>query len=166
MIMNPSHYSKIQWSKVVSQKIEEKNAKDLLLMMKTYKKLNHKELSNEEYEVKPYIKNLSLKKSRTMIRYRCQMLRSVKFNFQGDGNYAKENWLCQCGRIQSQRHLEACILFSDLQESYDLTDPEDLVDYFEEVLKALDNETSEDEHISTASDDEDEDDETSNDDDE
>ena len=85
----------------------------------------------------------------------------MKFNFQTDGKYSKENCLCQCGRIQSQRHLESCSLFSDLRDSLDLSDPDDLVDYFDEVLKRLENDEKEEDINSTVSDDESDDDDTS-----
>ena len=45
-------YSKTQFKKELNKRIEEKNLTDLLRQIKSYKKLNHKEVSEEEYELK------------------------------------------------------------------------------------------------------------------
>ena len=61
-------YSKNQFKKELNKRIEEKNLTDLLRQIKSYKKLNHKELSEEVYEMKPYIVNLPLYQARSMMQ--------------------------------------------------------------------------------------------------
>ena len=52
-------YTKAQFKKVLNAKLEEKNFVDLINMTKSYKKLDSKELAEEVYCVKQYIKKPS-----------------------------------------------------------------------------------------------------------
>ena len=51
-------YTKAQWKREVSRLLEEKDRSDILLKTRSYKKLDYHKLSEEEYEVKPYLQNL------------------------------------------------------------------------------------------------------------
>ena len=143
-LSHPKEYSKQAWKKAVNQVVNEQNRKDLLTLIKDYKKLSHEELKDEDYEVKSYIKELPLQKARTKMRHRSQMLKSVKFNFQSDKEFASQNWQCKCGLIDSQNHIEKCILYADLRVNLDLSVTEDLVDYFDAVLKRREQEEDDD----------------------
>ena len=61
---------------------------------------------------------------------------NIKFNFQSDLLFSRENWLCECNKaIQSQRHLKICEQYSDLQQKYSLKNDLSIVDYFDEILR-------------------------------
>ena len=68
------------------------------------------------------------------------MYNSVKFNFQSDPEYTKDNWTCMCGKVHSQNHLKVCSLYDDLREEYDLEDDVELINYFDAVLKKRETE--------------------------
>ena len=101
---NMAKYTKRQWKKSVNDAVHTANHKSLLQQIKQYKKLSHEELSNEAYEVKDYIGNLPIEKSRTFMHYRAQMLKGFKMNFQSDPQFEKDNFECLCGRRDCQRH--------------------------------------------------------------
>ena len=96
-LSHPKEYSKQAWKKAVNQVVNEQNRKDLLTLIKDYKKLSHEELKEEDYEVKAYIKELPLQKASPKMRHRSQMLKSVKFNFQSDKEFARVDF----GRVVS-----------------------------------------------------------------
>ena len=130
-----ANFNKKQWREAVNSAIEERNSFDLLNTIKSYKKLNFSDLSKEKYEIKDYIKSLPLPKARTRMRIRSMMIRNVKFNFQSDSEFARDNWQCLCGKIDSQRHIqETCELYEDLRQLHDLDTDEGLVEYFDAVL--------------------------------
>ena len=108
--------------------------------MKNYKKLNYQDLSQEEYKVKSYIDSLNLHQARNMIRLRAQVFKYVKFNFQSDAQFSKENWLCECQKgIQSQRHLQICELYAKIRTKHSLDEECGLVNYFDEILRMNEN---------------------------
>ena len=129
-------YSKMQFKRILNRRLEEKNRLDLLQQIKHYKKLNHEQLSAEEYRLKPYITDLTLEQARSMMRLRGQVYKHIKFNFQSDLQFSRENGLCECGKgIQSQRHLLFCDIYADLKEKYSLEEDLGLVSYFDEILR-------------------------------
>ena len=135
-LKNPKEYNKTQWKRAVTEAIDQKNHQDLLIMIKPYKKLSYEQLKKEEYEVKPYQKKLSLQEARTRMRIRAQMLNSVKTNFQSDPAFAKVNYKCGCGMVDSQRHIEQiCTLYDDLRCDLITEDDQSLVKFFDAVLK-------------------------------
>ena len=83
---------------------------------------------------------MSLRKARTKFRIRSRMI-GVKMNKKSDKKYANELWRCDfCQSIDSQAHIVWCPAFAPLREGKNLHDDEDLVDYFENVMK-IRNET-------------------------
>ena len=81
-ISDVSKYSPGQWKSMIIRKIEEKNSEELLNNMKAnYKKIDHKVMRLEKYELKPYIQNLHLSEARDKFRLRSFMTRTVKTNF-------------------------------------------------------------------------------------
>ena len=129
-------YSKNQFKRELNKRIEEKNLSDLLRQIKSYKKLNHKEFSEEVYELKPYIVNLPLYQARSMMCLRAQVFKSIKFNFQSDVIFSSENWLCECQKaIQSQQHLKICEQYADLRRKHSLLEDQGLVAYFDKTFR-------------------------------
>ena len=128
-------YTKLQWKSAVNAAIEDKNHKNLLESIKSYKKLDHRELSKESYGTKGYILEMPLSKARTRMRIRANMVNSIKFNFQSDPKFTTDNWQCSCGMIESQRHIQnSCEEYDDLRQLHNLDTDEGLVEFFDAVL--------------------------------
>ena len=104
-------------------------------MVKSYKKLSYDKLSQEVFKRKDYLRDLSLEDGRMMFKLNCEMCPGIKINFQNDKKFTDDLWSCiTCNAIQSQNHLEYCIIYSDLRDNKDLTKDTDLVQYFREVI--------------------------------
>ena len=136
-------FSPGQWKSLINKKIEEKNSEDLLNIMKQdYKKIDHKIMRQEKFEIKPYIQNLHLSEARDKFRIRSFMTRTVKSNFSSDKRYMSELWSCwHCPNIDSQAHIRVCPAYQKLREKKDLDNDRDLVNYFREVIQMRDNMT-------------------------
>ena len=100
-------YSKLQWKRLVKQKIHQKNKDDFLNSIKgSYKKLEHESFSDDKFELKSYFKELGMHDARLFFRSRCKMLKSVKMNFKNHPPYLKDQWRCSgCSMVDSQEHL-------------------------------------------------------------
>ena len=63
------------------------------------------------------------------------MTRTVRMNYQGKEEYAKELWKCwNCSKFDTEAHIKRCPAFSDLRKNKDLDNNEDLVNFFQEVF--------------------------------
>ena len=87
-------YSKSQWKNIIKDKIYEKNRCDLLEQIRGYKKLDYFTLSKESFKRKPYFTELTLAQSRLKFQIESKMTRTVRMNYQGKEEYAKELWKC------------------------------------------------------------------------
>lgn len=131
--------TKLQWKRLVKEKIYTKNRSDLLKKNKSYKKLDYFSLKNEEFETKSYFKNLTLRDARTKFSVVSQMTRSVKMHFMSDKKFSAYLWQCdQCGKCDSIAHIKVCSAYCHLREDKDLDDDQDLVQYFQQVLQLRD----------------------------
>ena len=64
----------------------------------------------------------------------------TKFNKKSDKKYADELWRCDlCKSLDTQSHIIWCPALAPLREGKDLADDNDLVSYFEEVMKIRNN---------------------------
>ena len=60
-ITDVTKFSKCQWKNLISRKMKTKNTNDLISKMKSgYKKIDHKLMAGENFELKPYFKNLHI----------------------------------------------------------------------------------------------------------
>ena len=105
-----SSYSKGQWKKFIDKKINLKNKADLLTQMKEkYKKINYTEMSEENFELKPYLKNLDLSSARDRFRLRSKMTKTVKMNYPSDKGYKADLCSCwHCPSLDTQSHIMTC----------------------------------------------------------
>ena len=133
-------YSKLQWKRLVKEKIQQKNKDDFLNSIKgSYKKLDFKSLSEEKFEIKSYFKELGMHDARLYFRSRCKMLKSVKMNFKNHPPYLKDQWKCSgCSMVDSQEHLLWCPGYATIREGKDLSNNGDLVGYYREILRLRD----------------------------
>ena len=103
--------------------------------MLNYSKLKEIGKSEESLGIKDYLKNMSLRDSRTMFRIRSFMT-NVKMNKKSDKTYAEALWKCDfCKSLDSQSHILWCPAFSPLREGKSLNSDLDLVKYFQEVMR-------------------------------
>ena len=80
--------SKIQWKKMVKNKVKEQNETSLLTIVnQKYKKLDYNVLSKETCDIKSYMKSLNLPKARMKFAIRSKMTRTVQMNYKGDPGY-------------------------------------------------------------------------------
>ena len=129
--------SKAMWKKMIKSKIREKNRKDLLSRIKNYKKLNYSEMKDEPFEVKQYLKTMTLTDARTMFSIKSQMTKTVQYHFRRDKGYTASMWSCvSCQKIDSINHIKVCPKYDHLRLGKDLNDDKDLVHYVQEVVAA------------------------------
>ena len=143
-IIDVNKYSSGQWKKLVEKNITQKNKTDLLETVKgKYKKISYEELSKEQFELKPYIRQLNMSLARDKFRLRSKMTRTVKFNFPSDKKFKADMWRCwHCPSIDSQAHVRVCPAYHELRHDKDLNNDKDLVLYFRQVIKLRDDMTS------------------------
>ena len=71
------------------KKIFEKNKNGILEMSKKYRKISYEDLKIEKFETKSFLKEMSLRDARMKFALRTRMTRSIKTNFLGDPNFAR-----------------------------------------------------------------------------
>ena len=110
------------------------------MMKKGYKKIDHKFLAEENFELKPYFKNLHISQARTKFRLRSFMTKTVKQNFPSDKQFAADLWTCwHCPMVDSQSHVRVCPAYQHLRAGKNLDNDQDLVRYFQQVIKLRDD---------------------------
>ena len=130
------HLSKTQWKKIVTKKILELNKNCLLETVKTkYKKLDYNVLSDENFEIKDYLKTLNLPDARIKFAIRSKMTKTVQMNFKGNPKFAENHWKCQhCFTPDTQEHILRCPCYQHLRVGKEMSSDKDLVDYFRKVI--------------------------------
>ena len=88
----------------------ERNKVHLLKEIQTkYKKLDYSILVNEKYELKDYLKTVTLSKARMKFRIRTKMVGNIAFNSSSDPKFTNRLWPCtHCDRMDSQSHVIIC----------------------------------------------------------
>ena len=117
---DPSMYSRKHFRSLVKSRVHEKNKADLLIQMRTYKKLEVDKLSSESYGQKSYLSSMKISEARTFFSARSMMLSTVKYNFKGNPVYAANEYKCECGDLDTQANLVTCRLYEHLREGLDL----------------------------------------------
>ena len=84
-------YSKQQWKSTIGKLIKHANEVDLIDKMKTYKKLDSLDITNESCKVKNYMQNLDLRGARLRFKLRSRMLPTVKANFKSKKEFIQKN---------------------------------------------------------------------------
>ena len=121
--------------KVVRAK-SEINIKKEFANSSTLKNLN---VPSENLRLHDYIKNMSLRNARTNFRIRSHMI-DTKFNRKSDKKCEAELWRCDdCKSPDLQSHIIWCPTFAPLREGRNLKNDNDLVSYFQEVLRIRSN---------------------------
>ena len=74
--------NKMQWKRLIKSRINERNKETLLEMMKTMKKMNYRELREEEFEKKSYLSNMNVSDTRQLFAIKSKMTRGTMMNYQ------------------------------------------------------------------------------------
>ena len=134
---NITKLSKEQYSKVVNVACHTKNEKT----MREQARGKCERIQHEEYGRKEYISQKNIQDVRQQYRSRFG-LQPFAGNYSKDKRFARTNWLCRCKEEREEEtHLMSgqCTVFGDLALKYnDLTDDENLVQFFSEVLARRD----------------------------
>ena len=102
-------------------------------------KLKNLNVPSENLRLHDYIKNMNLRNVRTNFRIRSHMI-DTKYNKKSDKKYEAELWRCDdCKSLDSQSHIIWCPAFAPLREGRNLKNDNDLVSYFQEVLRIRSN---------------------------
>ena len=139
-------FSKHQWKAKVSKMIGQINEADLKEKMKSYKKLNTIEVTNESCKAKQYMKEMDIRGARLKFKLRCRMTPTVKSNFKNKKEYIQQKWTCDgCvrksptgeveGNLDTQEHIKGCEAYKDLRLEKNLDSDRDLVSYFTSVIR-------------------------------
>ena len=128
-------FNKYQWKRIINDKIHGKKENELRDHLQKYKKFNFDE--TEPYELKPYLKELSLTNAQLRFKMRADTCPTIKTHFKSDPGYAKDLWVCpepECNQLDTILHIQYCDSYSDLRRDLDLHVYKDLVQYFSSVI--------------------------------
>ena len=133
---NVKTLSKVQFKKLVRERIKKKDKEELLIRMKNSKKFSFFSHKEEDFETKPYFKTMKLQDSRTMFGIRSMTTQTIKTHQMSNNDFAKKLWQCECGATDTICHVKRCTLFEELRANLDIeNDDNDLVKYFQEVVR-------------------------------
>ena len=137
-------YSKLQFKRVVKQKIYELNRNKIIeqAKCKNYKKVNIDKLTSDDFGLKSYFLSLNVTDARLRFKIASFMTPSVKMNFPSNKIFANQLWSCDgcssesdVGVRDTQHHILNCKAYADYRKGKDFSSDADLVEYFKMVLK-------------------------------
>ena len=122
-----------------ASRLGQKNKEDDVKASVKYKKIDTKEIAEENFERKTYMTDLRMDQARTKFKIKTKMIKNVKLNYKNDPKNVKALWKCsECALIDSQEHLLWCDGFEMLRKNKDLTRDNDLTSYFQQIMKIRD----------------------------
>ena len=130
--------NKKQWARMLRQRVMEKNRSVLLDKAKEYKKIDFMTMKEEEFELKNYFKEMTLKDSRTKFSVISQTTMTVKSHCMSDKENARVLWQCpepECKMIDSISHIKTCENYANLRLKHNNLETEiDEIHYFQDVI--------------------------------
>ena len=91
---------------------------------------------HDNLDMKEYVKTGSLYTARTTWEVRSHMLR-VAGNYPGHNKYAATGWRCQACALEvreDQEHLASCSGYADFRSGKDLSEEQELVTFYKNVM--------------------------------
>ena len=135
-VTNIHDFSKTEWSRFVSNKIEGENRDYLLEWSRKYKKLDYLSLGCEDYEVKPYFHKLNLAQSRIKFWERSKSMKYCRTSQPSDKHNLKVSLRCyHCQKFDLLSHWYSCPRYSNLRKSKNLEDDFQLTNDFSEIMR-------------------------------
>ena len=127
-------FKKLDWKyKVgVACKVEEENC----LKNEMSKLSKVEDIKDEIFELKGYLKEMTLQQTRMHFKIRTQMT-NCKMNYSNDMKNRESLWRCESCQtnIDTQKHVLFCPAYKKLREGKSLENDMDVVNYFIEVMK-------------------------------
>ena len=116
MITDMSKFSKNEWKRFVSEKIDRENRKFIIDWSTKYKKIDTLSLECEDYGIKDYFFKLSLEDSRVKFRERSGCLKTCRTACPSDIENIKANYKCfHCPDLDTGAiHWISCRYYSKL----------------------------------------------------
>ena len=104
--------------------------------MLSYEKLKKSEMIFEDFETKPYLKNLNVHNARIIFKKRSSMMQHVKLNYMSDARNVKTLWQCDScqSSVDSMGHVLRCPSYLQLRTGKDLDSNQDLAQYLHDVF--------------------------------
>ena len=135
--INTTSLSKIVYRKEATEACHCLNEKRLCEDMAGKRKCD--KILAEGYGRKEYFSIAKPEQVRQYYATRTNML-AIAGNFSKDRRFKRTNWLCRCGQREEQEHLlRHCLVYDDIRARYHNLDNDDnLVPFFQEVLKKRD----------------------------
>ena len=84
--------------------------------------------------------------SRTLFSLKAQTTKTVQTHQMSNHSFEKEQWACARGKIDSLSHILRCPKYEHLRSSCDLSNEEELVKYFQEVIKTREDDENLESH--------------------
>ena len=135
IIDGQKNFAKEKWKKLVKIAVREVSELNAKKEFEGYSELKHMNVPSENLQLHHYICNMNLRNARLNFKIRSYMT-DTKFNRKSDKKFAAELWRCDhCKSLDSQSHIVWCPAFSPLREGKDLNNDDDLVTYFQEVMR-------------------------------
>ena len=123
-----------EWKEVLKKAAHVQNSKSLLKKMMKMSKLEEYIDSEEEYEIKDYVKDLNMHDARVNFKLRSKMF-PCKDNFRSDPVNVASKWLCKaCEVVDSQSHILTCPAYQQLREGKSLDSEKDVIEYYRKVM--------------------------------
>ena len=112
------------------------NESTLKTKMLTYEKLKNSDLIQEEFGLKPYLKNLTVHSARIIFKKRSSMTQYVKMNYMSDARNVKTVWQCDScqSSVDSMGHEMCFPSYAQLRADKDLACDAHLVKYLHDVF--------------------------------
>ena len=96
---------------------------------------NGSKMSDEIFERKKYINDMTMKEAQTFFKFRTNMT-DLKFNYKNDRKHRAELWRCDSCKsaIETQSHVLWCPSYRELRAGKNIDNDKDLVHYIQKVM--------------------------------
>ena len=109
--------SKKEFKRLVEEKIKIKNSQEIAELCRDYKKIDYFQLKHENFEVKSYFKDLTVKESRVLFSIHSNTISCAKMNRMSDPQFLRELYKCsECPLMSSTSHFLFCEGFSKIRQ--------------------------------------------------
>ena len=93
-VLNFQEFSKSQWRLFVRRMIRKKNFEELIEESRKYKEINTNDYKLEDFQMKDYLKKVSLHDFRVLFRYDFQLLQSIQMNQKSNKRFKENRYRC------------------------------------------------------------------------
>ena len=108
--------SKQQWKNHVKKAVRSSFEEEAKIKIKQLKKLSEGPLVDEDFECRPYLKELTLSEARTNFRFRSKMT-DLAWNYKHDKSYEADLWKCEsCQSCIETKNMFWCALLMLISE--------------------------------------------------